>query len=349
MIRSWVALAVVLLGMPALALAVEELPAPKVRAADVPPPPVANPPVANPPVVNPSVDDVPMSKAAAPDLPVPAIDVPAKPAETQPADKPALNDPLPKTESPPVVAPSTILPDAAPKASSPASAFPSPAPLNPQPAPSVIVPTNPNPSGTTPALPGERAFAPATELTQEQPNNNVPDDLRWRYKWHNGQWWYWSPDERWMIWDKNAWIVYDPATYQAPVGFARPGPRVVTSSPLNAVTRQSLPPLPERYSGAEVSVPESYYIAPTPYAFGADSYYGPNGPAASYYNRRSGLSITLGSTPAYVPLYDSYLAPQYFSNPRYGGARYTAPVGVYPGYVAPGFYGGRGVTIGFGF
>lgn len=325
MIRSWIAFAVLLIGLPAFSLAAEELPVPKVRAADVPPPPVANPPVSDP--VAP--------KATVPELPLPAIDVPAKPAETKPAAGPALTDPLPATESPKVVKPSTLLPeDNAPKA--PASAFPSPAPLNPQPAPSVIVPANPNPSGTTPALPDENSIAPANT-----PNNNVPAELKWRYKWHNGQWWYWSPDERWMIWDKNSWTVYDPATYKAPAGFAKPGPRVVT--------RQSLPALPERYSGAEVSTPESYYISPTPYAFGASSYYGPNGPAASYYNPRSGLSISIGSSPAYVPVYESYLAPQYFYNPRYGGARYTAPVGIYQGYGVPGYYGGRGVTIGFGF
>lgn len=327
MIRSWIAFAVLLVGLPLISLA-EELPAPKVRAADVPPPPVANPPVS----------DEPAQKAAVPDLPLPDIGVPSKPVETKPAEGPALTDPLPATEPPKVVAPSTLLPaDATPQA--PASAFPTPAPTL-QPAPSVIVPANPNPSGTTPALPDEASLAPANT-----PNNNVPAELKWRYKWHNGQWWYWSPDERWMIWDKNSWTVYDPATYQAPAGFARPGPRVVT--------RQSLPALPERYSGAEVSVPESYYltpgatyIAPTPYAFGVDSYYGPYGPAASYYNRRSSLSISIGS-PAYVPIYQDYLAPQYF------GPRYTAPVypgfGV-PGYGVPGYYGGRrGVTIGFGF
>lgn len=293
MIRSWVAIAVLFVGMPVL-VGAEELPAPKV----VPPPPLANPPVS----------DVPAPKATVPDLPLPDLGVPSKPTETKPVEGPALTDPLPATGSPKVVAPSALLP----------------AP-NPQPAPSIVVPTNPNPSGpglqgTTPALPNENSVAPANT-----PNNNVPAELKWRYKWHNGQWWYWSPDERWMIWDRNSWTIYDPATYQAPAGFAKPGPRVVTQRALSV-------PLPESYSGAEVSVPQSYYIQPTPYAFGADSYYGPNGPAASYYNRRTGMSITLG-TPAYVPVYPSY------PTPIYG----------YPGYGVPGYYGGRGVTIGFGF
>lgn len=272
MIRFWIALVALLIGLP-VSYAAEDLPAPKPRAADVPAPPLPQPVL---------------------ELPLPDIGEPAQPAETKPT-------------------------------------------------PNVLTPANPNPSGTTPTLPSEGSLAPGAVLNKELPNNNVPEELKWRYKWHNGQWWYWSPDERWMIWDKNSWSIYDPATYKAPAGFAKPGPRVVTQSPGNTVTRQVLSvPLPERYSGAEVSVPESYYIAPTPYAFGIDSYYGPYGPAASYYNRRGGVSISIG-TPAYVPVYEGYLVPQYF------GPRYTAPAGVYPGYGVPGYYGGRGVTIGFGF
>ncbi len=280
MIRSWIAIVVLFIALPAYAA--EDLPAPKPRAAEVPAPPL-------------------------PELPLPDIGEPAKAVTAKPVEQPK------------VVAPSTLLPDSA----LPNSAFPLPAP-------SVVLPTNPNPSGTTPSLPSESSLAPSNT-----PNNNVPNELKWRYKWHNGQWWYWSPDERWMIWDKNSWSVYDAATYQAPAGFAKPGPRVVTQQSMTA-------PLPENYSGTEVSTPESYYIQPTPYAFGVDSYYGPYGPAASYYNRRSSVSISIGS-PAYVPVYPGYLQPQYYS------PRYTAPVGGYPGYGVPGYYGGRGVTIGFGF
>jgi len=303
MIRSWIAIVALSVGIP-VAQGAEELPVPNVRAADVPAPPLPQLPALQMPL---------------PDIGEPAKPVDAKPEQPQPA------------EPPKVVAPSTLLPN---------SAFP-------QPAPSIIVPGNPNPrgtvsngtvsNGTTPSLPSEATLAPANT-----PSNNVPNELKWRYKWHNGQWWYWSPDELWMIWDQNSWSVYDAATYQAPAGFAKPGPRVVTQQSMTAT-------LPENYSSTEISVPESYYLTPaptyvqpTPYAFGVDSYYGPYGPAAGYYNRRSRVSLSI-STPAYVPLYEGYLAPQYF------GPRYTAPVGGYPGYGVPGYYGGRGVTIGFGF
>lgn len=293
MIRSWIAIAFVVL-LPGF-VAAEDLPAPKVRAADVPAPPAPQLPALQ--------------------LPLPEIGDP-KPAAA--ADAPQVVAPstlLPATEPPKVTAPAMP----APTVTLPNSAFP-------QPAPSVVIPTNPNPSGTTPSLPSDASVAPANT-----PNNNVPNELKWRYKWHNGQWWYWSPDERWMIWDRNSWTIYDPATYRAPAGFAKPGPRVVT--------RSSTPALPENYSGVEVSTPESTYIQPTPYVFGADSYYGPYGPAASYYNRGSATGLTFGGS----TVYQQYLVPQYFT------PRYTNPIYSYPGYGTPGYYGGRGVTIGFGF
>jgi hypothetical protein len=31
-----------------------------------------------------------------------------------------------------------------------------------------------------------------------------PDD--WRYKYHNGRWWYYQPSNSWVIWNGNTWI-----------------------------------------------------------------------------------------------------------------------------------------------
>ncbi len=38
----------------------------------------------------------------------------------------------------------------------------------------------------------------------------------WRYRWHNSQWWYYTPQNRWMIYNNNAWSAYDPNTYAVP-------------------------------------------------------------------------------------------------------------------------------------
>lgn len=42
-------------------------------------------------------------------------------------------------------------------------------------------------------------------------------DNSWRYKRHNGSWWYWLPSKRWVVWSNNRWIDYDPATYATQV------------------------------------------------------------------------------------------------------------------------------------
>lgn len=41
-------------------------------------------------------------------------------------------------------------------------------------------------------------------------------DNRWRYKRHNGEWWYWTNDNRWLFWRDSRWNEYDPGTFQMP-------------------------------------------------------------------------------------------------------------------------------------
>jgi hypothetical protein len=38
---------------------------------------------------------------------------------------------------------------------------------------------------------------------------NRPD--QWRYRWENGRWWYWTPQNRWMWYNDGQWIDYDPS------------------------------------------------------------------------------------------------------------------------------------------
>ena len=37
----------------------------------------------------------------------------------------------------------------------------------------------------------------------------------WRYKWHNGHWWYFQPNKQWLFWNGLSWSSYSPAAYQA--------------------------------------------------------------------------------------------------------------------------------------
>jgi hypothetical protein len=35
----------------------------------------------------------------------------------------------------------------------------------------------------------------------------------WRFKRHEGLWWYWLPSEKWVIWNGDAWVPYSPEVF----------------------------------------------------------------------------------------------------------------------------------------
>lgn len=35
----------------------------------------------------------------------------------------------------------------------------------------------------------------------------------WRFRFHNGTWWYWLPSNRWVFWSNGQWVDYDPNNY----------------------------------------------------------------------------------------------------------------------------------------
>ena len=48
---------------------------------------------------------------------------------------------------------------------------------------------------------------------------NVAD--HWRYRFHNGRWWYWTPGNAWMYFDNGTWQAYAvpaPAPYTSAYG-----------------------------------------------------------------------------------------------------------------------------------
>ncbi len=54
-----------------------------------------------------------------------------------------------------------------------------------------------------------------------QPSASVMGDNRpdpWRYRFENGRWWYWTPQNRWMIYNNGQWADYVPAPSYA-VGY----------------------------------------------------------------------------------------------------------------------------------
>jgi hypothetical protein len=70
------------------------------------------------------------------------------------------------------------------------------------------------PSGNAlPADPDMSQGEPA-DLTDEAKDGSNPagiqywrnPNIRWRYVWFKGQWWYWMPDKTWRIWNGADWM-----------------------------------------------------------------------------------------------------------------------------------------------
>ena len=52
----------------------------------------------------------------------------------------------------------------------------------------------------------------ATSASDTHPTDGAApatNDEHWRFKRHNGQWWYWLPSEKWVVWSGQEWV--DPA------------------------------------------------------------------------------------------------------------------------------------------
>jgi len=49
----------------------------------------------------------------------------------------------------------------------------------------------------------------------------TPVKEAWRYTLHNGEWWYWMPQNRWVFWRNNQWNGFTPRPSAPPAGFDR--------------------------------------------------------------------------------------------------------------------------------
>jgi hypothetical protein len=103
-----------------------------------------------------------------------------------------------------------------------------------------------------------------------------PNGDQGRYRWHNGTWWYWTSDNRWIYSKGNQWFNYDPAIVAVPDA---------------------------RYSGQPVygyyQSPNGYYPGPYRYSAGYGGYYGPAYQGGYYYGPggyygQPGVSVGLG-------------------------------------------------------
>jgi hypothetical protein len=156
-------------------------------------------------------------------------------------------------------------------------------------------------------------------------------DEDWRFVWKDGMWWYYQPDQSWMVHVDGQWQSYD--TYAAAV-VARAAAQ--TQAALEAQVARNEALQLQQYSQARRS---SYYSSRN-----------------NYYSRpRMSVGIGVGSGALYLgsPGAYGYGSPYGYPYGGYGspygygyGGRYPYGMGGYPGY-----YGGNrsGFSIGFGF
>lgn len=66
------------------------------------------------------------------------------------------------------------------------------------------------PAGQNRTAPQQRSVAVAAAAAANQPVNNPAN--RWRYRFYNGQWWYYHPTNQWLYWTGKSWTGYRSAT-----------------------------------------------------------------------------------------------------------------------------------------
>jgi len=111
-----------------------------------------------------------------------------------------------------------------------------------------------------------------------------PSGDQWRYRWHNGHWWYWTPENRWVYRNGNQWTSYPPALPVPPALLVAPDPSYASQPAY----------------GNYAPNPYGYYSSPYGYSTGYGGYYNysPGYQGGYYapgpYYARPGISIGTG-------------------------------------------------------
>ncbi|HXT59536.1 MAG TPA: hypothetical protein VN699_12925 [Pirellulales bacterium] len=55
-----------------------------------------------------------------------------------------------------------------------------------------------------------RAISPGSEVASGSVSERIDP---WRYKYHDGHWWYWLPSNSWVFYDNQRWVPYSRRNY----------------------------------------------------------------------------------------------------------------------------------------
>ena len=80
---------------------------------------------------------------------------------------------------------------------------------------------------TPPAQDAAADTAPALEPADT--GARATNGEKWRFRWHDGRWWYWLPSERWVYWHADHWEDYLPPPPNPAVTMYRAAPQQQTS------------------------------------------------------------------------------------------------------------------------
>jgi len=173
-----------------------------------------------------------------------------------------------------------------------------------------VEPAQPQPSNAASVVRGR--LSPAAIARWARPGT------AWRYVFHQGRWWYWSPAERWSYFDGSRWVQLDsldqPLNLRSDVALAERGLREFKPLPLQKLPAQRR--RPGSFSvgapfagrtfvgpfGAGAISPIAPVLSPrvygpiSPNRYGADSVYAPYGSTDPF---RSGLHSGAGGNYGY--------------------------------------------------
>lgn len=115
---------------------------------------------------------------------------------------------------------------------------------------------------------------PSTSIVESAAAAPAAQGEVWRYKYHQGRWWYWLPSNSWVYWQNSQWVQHDAD------GYAR-----------TFATRDSARPYQSGYRGVEELTADRHW----PYgANGSDTTASSQPGGAAFHARRSSASTTSG-------------------------------------------------------